>query len=143
MDAEKIFLLPIPMSGPLAMNAGLPVPKGRTMALAAEKIGLRKLHELSAREMQLVPVVGTVTVQAPAVSGIVFKFDFGMLVRQLAPFRVDLCPVVTLSAGKNPLLERGRWSLNISGSQRLFPLGWSGGRLSEPGWWRRVRDANR
>jgi hypothetical protein len=91
---------------------GAPIPVFRAVTLAAQLIGGRKIHQLSAGQMELVPVRRVVAIQAPAVAFIVAELDI-LVKLEFPPLAIGFHVAVAFRAGENPITERRGWDAHF------------------------------
>jgi hypothetical protein len=108
------------VSGPLPMDARLPVPINVAVAFPAEPVAFRKVDKLSIEEPQFISIFSIVTVEAPPHRLCVMELDIGMLFLELSLLRDDFHRGVAVTAGKHPLChrERGNGKLFTNPSRR-------------------------
>jgi hypothetical protein len=126
VGAEEITLVTVPLSTSTSMDAGPPVPVLLPVTLTAETIGLLEGDELPAGQVEPVPVLGIVAVQAPAMLLVVAQHDLGMK-GQLPASRVGRDHLVAGRARIDPGGEGGRGNfeafLRLGPGSRAFQLG--------------------
>jgi len=120
MGAQQVPLGAVPIAGAPPVHPGPPVAQFLSVALAAELVGDRELDLGPAGQVQPVPVVRIMAVQAPAAVGPVIELDFGMHVLELPPLPVDLqvLAVVADGAGEHPFGDGRRGHLDVLGAGR-------------------------
>jgi hypothetical protein len=102
VGAEEIALVPVPIPGPAAVDAGPPVSVFLPVALPAKAVGLLEEDGLPAGPVKQVPVVGIVAVQAPTVFFVMPEHDVRVKPRQLSPRWVHRHQAVAIGAGVDP-----------------------------------------
>jgi hypothetical protein len=90
VGAQQVFLAPVPLAGPPAVNALFPIPEFWPVTLAAELVGFLETDQLSAGRMKHIAVFGVMAVYAPAVFLIVFEDDIIMEFFQFTALEVGL-----------------------------------------------------
>ena len=104
--AEQVSLVPVPIAGSPAVNAGTPIAKFLAVTLTAKQVGLLERDLLTAREVKLIAIVGVMTIQTPTVLLIVLEHDVVVEVGQFSPLAVDRQIGMTIRAREYPVRER-------------------------------------
>ena len=129
IHAEQVGLPAVPLAGPLAMNARLPVAVLLAMALAAKLVGFLELDRLAGSASQRVSVVRIVAVETPPMLFIVVQLDLVVRRLQLAPGPVEGRSLLWHSVqGKIPL-EKGGGGTGYSPACLASTAGGAGGRV--------------
>lgn len=90
MGAQQGDLVTVPMTGPLAVEAGLPGTQLLAVALTAETVRFVKGETLAGRQPQEIPIFRVVTVEAPELPGGMLERNGYMFVPQDATPGVGL-----------------------------------------------------
>jgi hypothetical protein len=128
VDAEKRLLFTVPETCSLAVNACLPVAKGRAVTLAAEPVRLLEVDACPVGQVQVVTIFSFVAVEAPAILLVVQENDILVRIGHLTAVSVDVVRFVALAAGEDVLAEgrglNGYLLLGTRSSVRLraFPF---------------------
>lgn len=108
MGTKEIGLVAAPGTGPPSVDPRPPVPILLAMALTAKAVGLLESYRSAAGQMQLVPVLLIVAIQAPAILLIVSENDVGVKRRQLSPVGIRRHHAVTRRAREDSC-GKGWW----------------------------------
>src|SRR4051812_17438528 len=113
VHAEQVFLLAVPHSRAAAVHTRPPVAIFVPVALAAQLVALVEFDLFAARQPQLVAVVRVMTVEAPAVLGVMLEDE--IVLRQLTPGGVEFGAFfMTIGAWKDAVGKRRRRDLNLA-----------------------------
>src|SRR5665647_3549944 len=99
-------------TSPADAGAGAPVAQVLAVALTAEEVRLLERDLLRAGQVEPIPVVRVVAVEAPSVLLIVREHDVAVHVGERPAHPVDLQARVAARARENAIGERGRWNLH-------------------------------
>jgi hypothetical protein len=111
--AQQILLVPVPLTDAPSVHACPPVAILLAVTLTAQPVRLGERHRLAAGQVQLVAVVGVVTIEAPAVFRVVPQLDIGVEIGEHAPRPVRRhLLVVALRAREDAVAERRRGDLD-------------------------------
>jgi hypothetical protein len=114
VGTQQVFLAPVPVTCPSAMNALFPIPEFRSVTLATELVGFVETDQLSAGCMQHISVVGVMAIHAPSIFFIVLEYDIVMEFFQFSALEVNFHICMTHCTREKILAQRRGRNLNIN-----------------------------